>query len=354
MGKKDIITKEYMRDRNTFADAFNYLLYGGRSVIDPGALRSLDTTVTGIPYGKEGTDTPVQKFRDELKGLTLMEDSSAIYLLLGIENQSDVNYAMPVKDMVYDALQYAAQVEQTAKSHREAAKASVAKPEPQAGMSGAAGTLGSTNRPPKIGVSSGEYLTGFYKDDHLIPVITLVVFFSAEKWDGPRCIHDMFSVTDPKLLSFIPNYRINLIAPGEMSDTELDKFTTSLREVLLFIKYSKDKNRLRTLVSEDQRFQSVEKNAAKVINAVTQSNLIFFNEEEEASDVCKAIDDMRAEARAEGKAESIVELLGCLPGILPETMRTSIMAERDTGILSKYLRLAAASSSVEEFCSQIA
>lgn len=78
--------------------------------------------------------------------------------------------------------------------------------------------------------------------------------------------------------------------------------------------------------------------------------------------MCKAIDDMRTEAweegkaagRTEGKAESILEFLGCLPGILPEAMRTSILAERDTNILSKYLRLAATSSSVDEFCSQIA
>ena len=93
-----------------------------------------------------------------------MEGDTAIYLLLGIENQSNVNYAMPVKDMVYDALQYAAQVEKTAKAHREAMKKS----------------------PSGIKISGDEYLTGFYKDDRLIPVITLVVFFSADTWDGPR------------------------------------------------------------------------------------------------------------------------------------------------------------------------
>ena len=46
-----------------------------------------------------------------------------VYLLLGIESQSEVHYAMPVRNMVYDALQYAAQVEEAARSHREARKA---------------------------------------------------------------------------------------------------------------------------------------------------------------------------------------------------------------------------------------
>ncbi len=385
-----------MADRRTFADAFNYLLYDGRQTIDPDALRPLDTTITGIPFGADGVDAPVQRFRDELKYLTLMEDGSAVYLLLGIENQSDVNYAMPVKDMVYDALQYAAQVEKTARAHRERWKIArqavrqTSTEETKANKQAAHRTTieetGTVRQPAfqtptgnveKSKVSSGEYLTGFYKSDRLVPVITLVVFFSAEPWDGPRCIHDMFSVDDPRILSFVPDYRINLIAPGEMSDEELGKFATSLREVLLFIKHSKDKDRLHALVSEDHRFRSVEGTAAKVIRTVTGSELKFSDEGEEESDMCKALEDMRndalaegrtlgiaegrtlgiAEGRAEGRtlgrAESILELLTYLPGIISENLRASILAERDNDTLSNYLRLAATSSSVEEFSSQL-
>ena len=35
MGTVDIVTKEYMRENAIFADAFNYLIYGGKKVIDP-------------------------------------------------------------------------------------------------------------------------------------------------------------------------------------------------------------------------------------------------------------------------------------------------------------------------------
>ena len=59
-----------MQDCRTFADAFNYLLYGGKSIIDPEALRPLDTVIIGTPYGADGITLPVQKFRDELKSLT--------------------------------------------------------------------------------------------------------------------------------------------------------------------------------------------------------------------------------------------------------------------------------------------
>ena len=35
MGKVDIESKKYMRDKKHFADAFNYLLYEGKPIIDP-------------------------------------------------------------------------------------------------------------------------------------------------------------------------------------------------------------------------------------------------------------------------------------------------------------------------------
>ena len=54
---------------------------------------------------------------------------------------------------------------------------------------------------------------------------------------GPMSIHEMLSDVKAELLPFIPDYRINLIAPADMSEASLDKFNTSLREVLLYIKY---------------------------------------------------------------------------------------------------------------------
>ena len=109
MGTKDTITKDYMADNRVFADVFNHMLYKGKNVIDPDTLHPLDTTALAVPYGSGTSEVPVQKFRDEFKSLNVMHDDSRIYLLLGIENQSETHYAMPVKNMVYDALEYAGQ-----------------------------------------------------------------------------------------------------------------------------------------------------------------------------------------------------------------------------------------------------
>ena len=39
------------------------------------------------------------------------------YVLLGIENQTRIHYAMPVRNIIYDALQYGKQVEEIARRH---------------------------------------------------------------------------------------------------------------------------------------------------------------------------------------------------------------------------------------------
>ena len=44
MGLADTVTKAYMKDNSVFADAFNYLIYGGEAVVDPKQLQELDTT----------------------------------------------------------------------------------------------------------------------------------------------------------------------------------------------------------------------------------------------------------------------------------------------------------------------
>ena len=108
MGLKDTVTTKYMRQNKIFADLFNYFIYSGEQVIDPGSLEELDTREVDVPYGgKEGARQPVQRTRDVIKSVIAMKDRRTAYLLLAVEAQSNIHNAMPVKNMVYDALQYA-------------------------------------------------------------------------------------------------------------------------------------------------------------------------------------------------------------------------------------------------------
>ena len=49
LGRKDTVTKDYMKQNTIFADAFNYYIYGGQQRILPGQLQELDTTEIVVP-----------------------------------------------------------------------------------------------------------------------------------------------------------------------------------------------------------------------------------------------------------------------------------------------------------------
>ena len=151
--------------------------------------------------------------------------------------------------------------------------------------------------------SKGEFLRGFWAEDRLIPSITVTIFFGSEEWNGPLSLFDMMDVSEPDVLACMDNYHVRLIAPAQMADEEIMKFQSSLREVMLFIKYSKDKENLsRVLVANEERFQKVERRAADVIEAITNSG-IKYDEEDEVVNVCQAIQEIRKESERDGERQ---------------------------------------------------
>ena len=152
--------------------------------------------------------------------------------------------------------------------------------------------------------SAGEFLGGFWKEDRLIPSITVTIFFGPEEWDGPLSLLEMMDVSDPDVLACMDNYHVRMIAPAQMSDEEIMKFQSSLREVMLFIKYSKDSENLsRILEANAKRFMEVERRAADVIEAITNSG-IKYDESEEVVNVCQAIQEIRKESEKK-KAQEV-------------------------------------------------
>ena len=92
MGKADVVTKNYMRQNHVFADAFNYLIYGGEHVIHEQELREVDTTEMALPYVEHGSEWETsgkkveydleagQKYRDILKRAVIKQDGNACYI----------------------------------------------------------------------------------------------------------------------------------------------------------------------------------------------------------------------------------------------------------------------------------
>ena len=273
MSLQDTVTKQYVSDPKVFADAFNYLIYNGEQVIRPEQLTDLDATQFAIPYREEEEGKPeaTQKYRDVLKTLAVKTDEHCTYLVLGIENQTNVHYAMPVRNMLYDAMQYEKQVRQLAAAHRKKHDAA----------------------------TSDEYLSGMNREDKITPVITLVINFGSKKWDGPIRLHEMFSEQPEHILRLIPDYQVLLIDPMSMADTDLGRLNSSLREVLSYIKYQHDQEQMQRLLQEDNRFSELERNAALVIQATTKTEL-NIKPNAEVVDMCEAIRQMMESSKQQG------------------------------------------------------
>ena len=262
MSAKDIKSKEYLSDNNRFADACNYVLYDGQQVIKAEDLTEQDSTEVLSILGIDEKEMLKQKWRDLLKRVIIKTANNTIYVLLGIENQSEIHYAMPVKNMIYDALNYGSQVKEAAKLHKD-------------------------NQDKQ---TSAEFLSGFKKTDKLTPVITITIYWGAERWDGPLKLHDMFDDVDEGILKFIPDYQINLIEPYAIAD--FNKFKTELGEVLEAIKYANDKASFDKLITNNRIFKELSNESLAAINLFTGSE-IPLTRKNEVTDVCKAIEDLK-------------------------------------------------------------
>ena len=282
LGKKDIAEKLYTENNRVFADIVNYMVYDGAEIVHPADLMELGSEELML----KGEDKQ-QRYRDVMKKAVIRQDKDAIYMLVSLENQSEVHYAMPVRNMLNDSMRYMRQVEQI---RRERFQQGRKKDGPQEHIA-------------MDGQTHAEFLSGMTEQDKLLPIITIVILFQDQTWNGPKSIHEMLNTTDPAVLKYVQDYKIHVIAPADMTEDELRKFQSSMREVMNFIKYSKDKRKLAQIMQADaERFKHMEREAVQLLNLVTGAEM-EMDEEEEVVNMCKAIQDMRKEERELGQQE---------------------------------------------------
>ena len=298
MGVIDTEGKRYLFNNDIFADAFNYLVYGGKQVIKADELREIDTTELALPYGN-GAKVPVQKYRDILKLWDAKMDDAAIYVILGTELQDKVHYGMPVKDGLYDMLGYSNQIDEIRRSYRN-----------QNGKNDTDGELVIDGDSLKIKLTSEEFLSGLRKGDKLIPIITAVVYLGDTPWDGPRSLHDMLDFKNDAIKDFVPDYKINLISPADMDDDEFAKFNTDLGFAMNVIKHQSD-NADEIIGATNHR--KIDRDTAVFLNTAVKLNL-EYEEETGGVDMCLAME----------KKEKRDEVNGAIKG-----MRIAGMSDND-------------------------
>ncbi len=245
LGTKDSKAKEYLSDNTRFSEICNYVLFDGEKVIKPEDLKECDTTEVLSVFGIDKKQIVKQKWRDLLKSVSVKHTGQMYVILIGAEAQTDIHYAMPVKTMIYDALNYGEQVNEAKKRHRK-------------------------NRDYR---SSDEFLSGFTLDDKLTPVITITLYLGTTQWDGPRSLAEMMPQMDERILPFINDYRINLLNPLEITD--FSKFETGLRPLFELLKNASDEEKLNELITKDDTFTRVDVETVAAINLFVGTDIKY-------------------------------------------------------------------------------
>ena len=255
---KDILLKDYFTP-DIFADAINAILYDGKSVVTPERMRTIDIETQRVE-DENGNVTADTRLRDSAK---VVEVDDAIYCLFAIEHQSVEDYTMPLRIMEYDVREYLRQVK--------------------------------SNKGVQVRIK---------------PIITIVMYWKADKWNQPVSVKDMFDKNTVRWLEYnglggyIQDYRMHLFEPGTVKEEDLEKFKTELKDVIAYVKYSKSTEALKDY--NEKYKPDLTKSTVTLINELTNSKYVFI-EGKERLDMCEAFEGLIEEGRAKGKAEELKE-----------------------------------------------
>ncbi|OOO00095.1 MAG: hypothetical protein ATN35_09225 [Epulopiscium sp. Nele67-Bin004] len=277
MAKPDIICKEFWNNERC-ADLFNTVLFKGEQLIKPDDLMDMDTDVSSSLEFPKSIEA-LKKTRDIFK----KSKQGVDFLIVGIENQDEINYSMPMRTMIYDGLCYYNQVRD----------------------------IGINNK--KNDIKSGnkaEFLSGMKKTDKINPVITLVIYYGEKPWDGETSLKGMMNSLHPTIMGLVSDYKMNLL---EIRNAKEYKFSNPNLELIFDISNELLNGNLEKIKKEYQA-DILSSEELRFIGYITKSKK-FMNSRKEKITMCEALQKWedktfkqgRAEGVAEGKAEGIAE-----------------------------------------------
>ena len=236
--ENDVLTKEFFSDDARYADLINGLGCDGKQIVRKEDLQELDTQ-TGVWktafQGKKGR----RKVRD--RDLVRRTAFGVNFAVIGIENQEVIDYALSLRNMSYDVSEYE---KQTARIKKEV-------------------------RNDSTGLTAGEYLYGFKKDSKLHPVVTFVLYYGKEAWDGATDLHSIidFEGIPDEIKKLVQNFKVHVVEVRKLEDTSM--FQTDVRQVFDIIRYSEEPDKLKELMEKEAAYQNMEEDAYDMVAAYT-------------------------------------------------------------------------------------
>ena len=214
--KQDLLAKRYYSDNRRFADLINGIVCNGIPIVKQEDLSEMDT------------ETGQGKRRDLVRKAVF----GVNFAVLGLENQEKLDYRLPLRVLGYEVGAYE---HQAAEIYREIRR---------------------SGRNFDTELSSGEYLYGFRKSDRLHPVITIILYYGEEEWNGSRDLYGILDFQDipEQIRQYVQNYRIHVIDVRRMERTDL-------RQVFDLIRFSGNRERLRDLIEQEPAYGKLEEDA---------------------------------------------------------------------------------------------
>ena len=282
MGEKNDVFCAWLEKAEIFSDFMNGAMFAGKQKILPAELEPTrrDYHEKERKRGEAETAARRRRSRDVVKKRCL----GGSYCVLAVENQAELHYAMPVRCMEYDAMEYTSQLRRIRERHRR-------------------------NKDLK---GSAQFLSGMTREEKLDPVTTLVFYHGEGEWNACRDLHDMLNFTGENEMfrKYTANYRINLVT---LADLQEERFETGLREVIGMMKRGRDKDAMREYCRKnEERFRRLDEETYDVISVmIHHRKLEDYKEncrvEKGRIDMCQALEEMMEDSRQEGRQEGLLD-----------------------------------------------
>lgn len=266
MGRKEHPLVWYYGKDPHFADLINGWLFHGAKRLTPENLSAADRRIL--------THNGKRRYQDRYRDLYKCLEHTAFRLMIGVEEQTYVNYVMPVRVMDYDSASYSAQI-----------------------------ACIRDRKTAEIKPANDEFLSGFSKEDRLLPVITLVLYCGSEPWNGALSLYDLLDLEHipAELMEYIADYPIHVLDIRHTPDRRLDEFPPDIRAMFLFIKYQDDPKMLMKKLTDTS---AVSRDTYDTIaDLVGERRMKRIQTEEEGGKIhmCKAIDLLIADGERRGE-----------------------------------------------------
>ena len=276
--KPDIIVKNYWRNNEQFADFFNAALFGGKQVIRYDELEDMDTENSTVLEHKEYAES-IGAARDNIKISKKSTAYDVEFTILGIENQEHIHYAMPMRVMGYDYVTYKKQYDDNAVKYKK-----------------------------EKGLSENEYLSKMRKTDRFTPVITIVVYYGEEAWDGAFSLHGMLNIQEV-MEPFVNDYKMHLVE-ARKNNLEFhninNKNLFNLFEILLDKNKNLDETKKKAI--EYAKEHKVDKSVIMAVAGAANRKMDYNSIEMKGdADMCTVFEETWKEGEIQGRAQEIVE-----------------------------------------------